>query len=75
MEREEITTRVSISFACLPDVPSLTSPGGGRVIEPQAEGTHRKESPMTTAQFLYLILVIVAFGGFAAVLAVNSLRD
>ena len=54
---------------------SLTSRGDGRVIPPQAEGTHRKESPMTTAQFLYLILVIVAFGGFAAVLAINSMRD
>jgi hypothetical protein len=30
---------------------------------------------MTTAQFLYLILVLVAFGGFAAVLAINSMRD
>jgi hypothetical protein len=30
---------------------------------------------MTTAQFLYLILVLVAFGGFAAVLAVNSMHD
>jgi hypothetical protein len=40
-----------------------------------AEGTHLKESPMTTAQFLYLILVLVAFGGFAAVLAINSMHD
>jgi len=53
----------------------LASPGGGRVIEPQAEGTRRKESPMTTAQFLYLILVLIAFGGFAAVLAINSMHD
>lgn len=57
------------------EVPSLTSGGDRRVIEPRAEGTQRKESPMTTAQFLYLILVLVAFGGFAAVLAINSMRD
>jgi hypothetical protein len=30
---------------------------------------------MSTAEFLYLILVLVAFGGFAAVLAINSMRD
>jgi hypothetical protein len=54
---------------------SLTSGGDRRVIEPRAEGTQREESPMTTAQFLYLILVLVAFGGFAAVLAINSMRD
>jgi len=53
----------------------LTSLGEGRVIEPQAEGMQRKESPMTTAQFLYLILVLIAFGGFAAVLAINSMHD
>ena len=54
---------------------SLTSRGDRRVIEPRAEGTQRKEGPMSTAQFLYLILVLVAFGGFAAVLAINSMRD
>ena len=53
----------------------MTSGGDRRVIEPRAEGTHLKESPMTTAQFLYLILVLVAFGGFAAVLAINSMHD
>ena len=57
------------------EVPSLTSPGDGRVIEGARQGTHRKESPMTTAQFLYLILVLIAFGGFAAVLAINSMHD
>jgi hypothetical protein len=30
---------------------------------------------MSTAQLLYLILVLVAFGAFAVALAINSLRD
>jgi hypothetical protein len=46
-----------------------------RVIDPRGEGAWQKENPMSTMQLLYLILVLVAFGAFAAVLAVNSLRD
>jgi hypothetical protein len=30
---------------------------------------------MTTGEMFYLILVLIAFGAFAAALAINSLRE